>query len=369
MSSISLREVRRQLKNDLIGKDSHRGVTLTYSWLANQFGHFSLGFIPTFILFLRLKTPGSEKQSAIMAAVYVSLFWLAFEIFNFLFPLLSKVSYTLQKKYFKPAWKNIGFDTFTDLLFFWFGASVAGLTLSFFQTELWISTFLLLASIVAAGYYWFVTKIYLQTAQFPFQMRLSQFNKEISDENVDKVLQFRNKTDFGNHLLVFGAANTGKSSLSIGLATEFSIAHGKCYYTTVMKLFSMFFKPDDDDSRENLWTWRSASLLIIDDINAGDPVQPDIVTADKFLRFLRTDMIKGSENLKKVNIDAFKEKNVIWVLGNEPDSISRQQKWDALFRELEVDDCKITVVNLTKPVEVKMPRTMPEPSLSYQGRI
>ena len=47
-----------QLKLDLIGKDSHRGVTLTYSWLANQFGHFSLGFIPTYLLCLGLK----EKQ-------------------------------------------------------------------------------------------------------------------------------------------------------------------------------------------------------------------------------------------------------------------------------------------------------------------
>ncbi len=35
---ISLKDVLHQLKKDFIGKDSYRGVTLTYSWLANQFG-------------------------------------------------------------------------------------------------------------------------------------------------------------------------------------------------------------------------------------------------------------------------------------------------------------------------------------------
>lgn len=54
---ISLKHVLQQLKADLIGKDSYRGVTLTYSWLPNQFGHISLGFIPTVILFIITKNP------------------------------------------------------------------------------------------------------------------------------------------------------------------------------------------------------------------------------------------------------------------------------------------------------------------------
>lgn len=51
MVSISIKDIRNQLKADLIGKDSYRGVTLTYSWLANQFGHFSLGYAYTDSLF------------------------------------------------------------------------------------------------------------------------------------------------------------------------------------------------------------------------------------------------------------------------------------------------------------------------------
>jgi len=40
----------RQILNDLSGKDAYRGVTITQTWMANQFGHFSLGFFLTLIL-------------------------------------------------------------------------------------------------------------------------------------------------------------------------------------------------------------------------------------------------------------------------------------------------------------------------------
>jgi hypothetical protein len=47
-----IKEIFLQLYKDLIGKDSHRGVTITYSWLANQFGHFAIGYILTLIIFV-----------------------------------------------------------------------------------------------------------------------------------------------------------------------------------------------------------------------------------------------------------------------------------------------------------------------------
>ena len=67
MSKISAKNILLQLKADLIGKDSYRGVTLTYSWLANQFGHFSLGFIPATILFFRLKKYYSIEDAGFRA--------------------------------------------------------------------------------------------------------------------------------------------------------------------------------------------------------------------------------------------------------------------------------------------------------------
>ena len=87
--TITGRDIRNQLKADLIGKDSYRGVTLTYTWLANQFGHISLGFIPTFILYIVLSRYYSNDTASLRAAVFVSAGWFVFETFNFLGPLLS----------------------------------------------------------------------------------------------------------------------------------------------------------------------------------------------------------------------------------------------------------------------------------------
>jgi hypothetical protein len=76
-----------QLIKDLIGKDSYRGVTLTYAWLANQIGHFALGFIPTVTLFI-LMNKANYSITAIQSALGVTLFWFLFECYNFLVPLL-----------------------------------------------------------------------------------------------------------------------------------------------------------------------------------------------------------------------------------------------------------------------------------------
>ena len=48
--TISFKRILKQLKDDAIGKDAHRGITLTYAWMANQFGHISLGFIPSYCI-------------------------------------------------------------------------------------------------------------------------------------------------------------------------------------------------------------------------------------------------------------------------------------------------------------------------------
>ena len=119
-NSISTKRILQQLKADLIGKDSHRGVTLTYAWLANQFGHISLGFIPSFLLHFFF------NLAALKAVLYVSLFWFLFELYNFLGPLLSKrgsnsdmLFMPKKDKYiFKPKWIIIVFDTLEDLCFF-----------------------------------------------------------------------------------------------------------------------------------------------------------------------------------------------------------------------------------------------------------
>jgi hypothetical protein len=347
--TISGRDMFRQLKADLIGKDSHRGVTFSYAWLANQFGHISLGFIPTFILYILLPSRLSKHDAAIWSATIVSVFWLLFETYNFLGPLLSKrksqskVLFIPKNKYtFEPAWKNIAFDTFTDLLFFWFGAFLCSI-ICFYSVEALIVLLILLAFLIYPPYYWYLTKMYLQVPQYPYQFRLSQWDYALNEDDKKKVYYFLSNQKNGLHLFLFGSKGSGKTSLSIGIATELSIRHQACVYTTAMKLYSMFFEPDilSTDTKTPLWSWRSSSVLVIDDINPGDPIKEELVSPLLFLSFLDT------FSTNEINRAVMERSNVIWVLGDKKNSSKELfGEWQAMLNKIGVPNDKILAINL-----------------------
>lgn len=331
MHHIALSNVLKQLKADLIGKDSFRGVTLTYTWLANQFGHFSLGFIPTMLI------PNHSPW-------IVALFWTGFEVYNFLGPLLirkqtkSKTVYVPSKKryIFPPTWGNIAFDTFTDLCFFWLGAFCASLLLGG-QPILILS--IILITLIYPIAYWYPTKMYQQQACYPTQFRLSQWNLSITDADKEKVNFFLKDTInpdtiVGKHLFIFGGKGSGKTALGIGIATEAAIKHKACYYTTAMKLYNLFSVPDEEILQEgaSIWTWRTTSLLVIDDINPGHPITQDIVSASQFLSYAT----------HETNRRALKNKNVIWILGNR----ANYGEWRRMLGAIGVKEENITAIDL-----------------------
>ena len=346
-SSITRRDILRQLKADLIGKDSYRGVTLTYTWLANQFGHISLGFIPTFILFIFLSRYYGNDIASFRASVIISITWLIFETFNFLGPLLSTMSLkkrisldALQKQYiFQPAWGNVAFDTITDIGFFWLGAFFSSSLCSSSVTPAFIS--LIIASLlIYPAYYWYPTKMYLQIPQYPFQFRLSQWEMDhIGEEDKNNIQKFLNNHHHGMHLLIFGSKNSGKTSISVGIATELSIKHNPCFYITAMKLFSMFF--DADERPSSLWNWRSSSVLVIDDINAGYPIKQDLISPEHFLKLIDT---YSTQN--EVNRNAIKNTNTIWVLGSRETGEDLSGKWHRMLENIGVPKINILSVNL-----------------------
>ncbi|NLU90432.1 AAA family ATPase [Chitinophaga sp. Ak27] len=339
--AITSKNIYRQLLADLIGKDSYRGVTLTYSWLANQFGHFSLGFIPTFLFFLFLKKRMADTSAALWAASVISAIWLLFETFNFLGPLLLSKRGDVKKAYvFQPAWGNIAFDTVTDLLFFWFGAFTASLCCAPTNTALMIAIVLAIGMIYPA-YYWYLTKMYLQTPAYPFQFRLSQWNTEkIPDTDVALVQRFLDNEVQGMHLFLFGPKRSGKTSLSVAIATELSIRHHAAVYTSAMKLYCMFFEQDEHATADTLWTWRRASILVIDDINPGHPIKEELISPERFLSFVDT------FSTNDINRTVLKQTNVIWVLGDDDDARKLSERWKNMLHSIGVEKEKMLSLNL-----------------------
>ncbi|WP_018618239.1 ATP-binding protein [Spirosoma luteum] len=348
---ITGKDILRQLKEDLIGKDSHRGVTFTYSWLANQFGHFSLGFIVTLILHAILRGFDCVHHPANGAAGGVAAFWLIFELYNFLGPLLSnRVSRSKrlfipgrEKYVFQPDWWNIGFDTATDVGFFWFGTGWAWLYADpvFGKWLIILGMFLIL---LIPSRYWYVAKMYLQAAGYPFQCRISQWTFAISEDDKRLVDNFLTPSPARQHLLIFGEMGNGKTGLGVGIATEYSIQHKTCFYVTGMKLYSMF--PErmarSFTNIKNLWTWRQASLLVIDDINPGGQID-DLITPERFLELL---------DATPTNRNTLVNKDVIWVLGNEDSDKLQGKKWVDMVHEIGVARKDIYTIHLP-PKEVR----------------
>lgn len=340
MRSITFKEILLQLKADLIGKDSHRGITLTYAWMANQFGHFSLGFIPTLLVHILIVKYTHWNHPTMVAALLTGGGWLLFELYNFLGPLLLRDSG--KTFHFQPDWKNIAFDTFTDLCFFWLGTSSAALYLSP-NIQLVFIPIGLGFLLIFFGRHWFLTKMYLQAAQYPFHFRLSQWNGTLCEDDNRTIRQFLDDNKAGTHLFIYGSRGSGKTSLSIGVATELSIRHNVCLYTTAMKLFCMFFENEEQSfvGIKNPWTWRDTSLLIVDDINPGLPAISDLVTAEEFLKIVDTFL-----DCNDVNRSIIRNKRMIWVLGNENPG-SDQLNWPGMLEKINVSKEDILSIRLS----------------------
>lgn len=328
---ITLKTILKQLKFDLIGKDSQRGITLTYGWLANQFGHFALGFIPTQLFYLLYTHHAPLTNPLLWAPLTTMIIWTSFEAFNFLSPLWKPA----QTNPFKPDWINVGFDTFSDVLFFYTGA-IFGILLytlapvyCIIAVVLFVITFILFA-------YWYPIKMYTQYAYFPFQTRISQWNYHISQENKNRIIQLLSDST-PKHILLFGRENSGKTALAVSIGTEKTIQKETCLYTTCIKFSGLLDSSDEDFAKKmNLpWSWRETGYLIIDDIN-GEANIPEIIKPTYI-----SDIISNSV-YKVQNENVLRSTTIVWVVGK----IENKQAWIDFITSYRVDLKDIICIEL-----------------------
>lgn len=336
--------VKKQLHYDLIGKDSQRGITLSYGWLANQCGHCMLGFIPTHMLYLLFSRVFHVRGASWKAAVWIALFWTLFEIYNVVKPL------SQQKKegaLFEPDWKNIIHDTATDLGFFTTGALLAGLLLGF-NWYLLAGLFIVIFVLASPSKHWYHTKMFQQAAEYPFQFRLSQWKWNMNEAERAMVLEFLERPKAGYHLLISGPYKTGKTSLAVAIANEWSIRHRTAKYATAIKLFSWMIEPDSSEYAvpSHLWSWRKADCLVIDDLNTGLPHSGELISPAVFIQHM------NEGNYAARNLEALQELNTIWVLG-EIASVSvqtLQNSWQQMLTGMGIPAGKIIQIDLTPSV-------------------
>jgi hypothetical protein len=339
--------IRKQLKEDLIGKDAFRGVTISYTWLANQFGHIGLGFIPAAMLYVWIYH-GKRVASGMWGPAAAILFiWIIIELKNYGISILprKKDSFTKRKaraRFYNPRkWHFIN-DLFTDLLFFGFGAFLAGLL--FDVNIVTVAGFIFFSTAIAYHFkYWYLSKIYLQRALYPFQYRLSQWDRHISQANTDAVNKFMEASYPGTHLLVLGEDDDEKIHLCVGIGSEVSYQLKKCRYLTAMKAFECFYRyeaEDSPDAHQKCWNWEESELVIIDDINPSHAHIKEVIAPDEFYE-------KITANYAEENKKLLREKKVIWMLGNEEPDGHIQRTWKYMLVKTGVDPDNIITIDLT----------------------
>ncbi|MBL7729662.1 MAG: hypothetical protein JNM88_00675 [Chitinophagaceae bacterium] len=344
---IPARDIFDQLRQDLKGKDAYRGVTLSYAWLANQFGHFALGFIPATVGYLLFSNHRKDNWLASLPALAVWALWMMFELWNFISSVNKQGKHPVVEKtgtnifYHARRWHFWG-DLFTDIGFFGLGALLAYVA---FAQSLWgVMAAIAVACFLAfASYYWYGAKIYLQRAQYPFQFRLSQWNRDMSQANKDAINQFMEAEFSGMQLLVLGEDDDEKIKLCVGIGSEISYGQKKCRYLTAMKAFECFCREEAKeaaDSEKFTWNWQEAALLIIDDINPSHAKLREFITPADFLSMI--DQYEGERNRKLL-----REKKVIWMLGNETPDGAEQRGWEEMLVSIGVSRDNIRTVNLS----------------------
>ncbi len=346
INTLSSARIRQQLKYDLIGKDSYRGITLSYAYLANQTGHFALAFAPAAGLFIILKNHTTLADPGLWSGLIFTLLWVGFELYNISVQ-LKEAKQSKQPYIFKPDYKNIITDTLIDMGYF----ALGGLTFAAGATSLYAHWFfilpiLLFFFLLYISRSWYITKICQQTAFYPYQLRLSQWKHAISESDKKIVEQYLKADNKGHHILLFGPQQSGKTGLAVAVTNEHSIHRKKCLYLTGTKLFAQLYDANEVLFAEDafaLCTWRTADFLVIDDINPGDPIWDETITADLFLKHL---------NARPENAMALQQRNIIWVLGNNTES-DLKKDWTKLLKSISIKPENIHAIQLGNSIRVK----------------
>lgn len=338
--------ILKQLYSDIFRKDAQQGVTLTYAWLANQFGHFALGFITAVGIYFYHHP--DESDYTFYGAFFSGVGWFVYEAFLFTRTLIK-----WKRKSTSPFAVNLKFllfDVWTDLGFFWLGSFV--FYMAHHAHIPWIQCVAvgLIVVMLIVFYLWYNTRIHQQEAHLPFALNLAQWRGALSQEQVAQIDRFARHDDGPQHLLLFGPRKSAKNNLAVAIANELVSRNKRLYYVSINEFFRMLYENaerlQEYRGGDGLWNWRQCDALVVDHINPGDPVPGDIVTPDMLYEHISNQAF-GSKN-----INTLRSQKVVWVVGDIDDSSRADvvtKNWISALQKIGIYEDEILIIQMPMP--------------------
>ncbi len=345
--SFTAKQLLKQAIADLWAKEVQSGYTTTYVWMANQLGHFTLGFVPTNLLYWVLLTCTGKIDPlnwwGILIPAVVILWFIRKEAVDVW------TSEKDAKDFFPFDRGDLLKDAGTAVLFVTLGVGVAysaqfGPTVGYYLPLLAI----LLCGLISLGpaHYWLSRKKCFQQAGLPFTYRLADYPPQFERKVRDEIIRFVKMESQWQHLLVIGPLHSGKTSLIVGIGTEYSFQLGTARYMAYfefLQLADAVNEPDEPYTQKGreLWPWRHSDILIMDDVDPGLKTQTVVRPEDVLKQLLA---------LPRPSLEALRQRRTIWALG----TVEHTEGWiNAMCLALNVDASKIGTVKLSAPLEPK----------------
>ncbi len=330
---IVLKQLLNQLKTDLTGKDTLSGYTFTYSWMANQLGHFCMGFVLVFFLVWGVDTFAQQAPSWYYLATYLvaSLVWVLMELRKTI------IAINVQRSYgsFEPDTSFIWKDVIVDIAFFIYGTTIAYLG---YMYNIWgIVAFVgLLIIYIFPAYHWLMRKMYYQQACFPKYMRLSEITKTFDSTVKTQIEDFSKNKGAIKVILIFGGMQAGKTALANAIAIEHAVKCNVTRYSTFLKFADLLMCRETYNRQKSnqIWPWHFSDILVVDDINSSsnhfELIKPQDVNDVLYTGALKDENMNFLKNMKS-----------IWVCGG-----GNALQWKQLFGEIGFSESEILAICL-----------------------
>jgi hypothetical protein len=364
--------VAEQAYRDWFGKDVQETPTVSYVWTADQFGHFGLGFQITYALSWIAAILGFTGGWVVAGLAVANIaVWVVKEWFDYLREVRKSNE---AKSVFRFNGREILWNVFTALFYISIGAIVAGAAAIDPRYGL-ISLLIITPFALGLAVWWLRRKITFQQVGGPYLYRLATFPNEIDRPTAEFLVEMSKpdkngaSSPHGMHIIVAGDLDSGKSSLAVGVGTEFAFRMGIGRYTTLVKLLDSArrFRGDGLPQREFddgriLWPWQTADLLIIDDVELNlkllglaTGTEASEVLAERLKATLQA-------TIDPVLLQSMSRRRTVWVLG-EIHGAELSHWRDVIASIINVQPAEIRTLDLRmKVAEALRMRTIPTKS-------